>query len=131
MKNNINNEKAKPKAKSNSFHININKEKEKNISEFKQRLNKAQNFIEYFAIIGLNPKYASENFLYSIDIEKTNLSNLLKPELLTKYPPINKSYIDIDENICELCFPKGLKISKFKKNPEPEVYKFLLGNLFY
>ena len=64
MKNNINNEKAKPKAKSNSFHININKEKEKNISEFKQRLNKAQNFIEYFAIIGLNPKYASENFLY-------------------------------------------------------------------
>ena len=131
MKNNINNEKAKPKAKSNSFHININKEKEKNISEFKQRLNKAQNFIEYFAIIGLNPKYASENFLYSIDIEKTNLSNLLKPELLTKYPPINKSYIDIDENICELCFPKGLKISKFKKNPEPEVYKFLLGNSFY
>ena len=126
MKNKINNE-------SNTKYIN-NKEKEKNIYEFKERMNKASNLIEYFAIIGLDPKISTKDFLYELSpsyISKLH-SEELKPKLITKYPPINKPYINIDENICELCFPENIiKIEKFKTQPEPIINYFLIGNDFY
>ena len=59
MKNKINNE-------SNTKYIN-NKEKEKNIYEFKERMNKANNLIEYFAIIGLDQKISTKDFLYELN----------------------------------------------------------------
>ena len=112
---------------------NLDKDKEKNISEFKQRINRPGNLIEYFAIIGLDPKIASKNFLYEIsanDMEEF-YQDELKPKLITKYPPLKKPYINIDKNICELCFPKGIKIEQYKTQPEPIIYKYLLGNDFY
>lgn len=131
MKNKNNNE---SNTKSNlNISNNINKDKEKNILEFKQRINSPGNLIEYFAIVGLDPKIASKNFLYQLspsDISEI-YSDELKPKLITKYPPIKKSYINIDKNICEICFPKGIKIEKYKTQPEPIIYRFLLGNDFY
>ena len=127
MKNkNNNNESNTKKNKSNNF----NKENNKNVFELKQRMNKAENLFEYFAIIGLEPKIATKNFLYELsDISK--YSEELKPKLISKYPPIEKPYINIDENICELCFPEGIKIEKYKNQPKPEIYRYLLGNYFY
>ena len=131
MKNKNNNE-GNTKSKINISN-NLNKDKEKNISEFNQRINTPGNLIEYFAIIGLEPKIASKNFLY--ELSPSDISEIypdeLKPKLITKYPPIKKSYINIDKNICELCFPKGIKIEKYKTQPEPVIYRFLLGNDFY
>ena len=131
MKNKNNNE-SNTKSELNNSN-NLNKDFEKNISEFKERINRPGNLIEYFAIIGLDPKIASKNFLY--ELSPSNItefySNKLKPKLITKYPPINKSYINIDENICELCFPNGIKIEKYKTQPEPVIYRFLLGNDYY
>ena len=101
-------------------------EKEKNIIKFQQRLNKPGNLFEYFAIIGINPKISSKNFLYELSNDLT-----LKPEIITKYPPINKPYINFDENICELFFPEKIKIEKYIEKPKPEIYKYLLGNSFY
>ena len=112
---------------------NNNPEKEKNIIKFKQRLNKPGNLIEYFSIIGIDPKIASKNFLYELspsDINKYH-SDELKPKIITKYPPINKSYINLDENICELCFKENITIEKFDKRPKPVIYRYLLGNAFY
>ena len=131
MKNKNNNE-GNTKSKINISN-NLNKDKEKNISEFNQRINTPGNLIEYFAIIGLEPKIASKNFLY--ELSPSDISEIypdeLKPKLITKYPPIKKSYINIDKNICELCFPKGIKIEKYKTQPEPVIYRFLLGNDYY
>ena len=131
MKNKNNNE-SNTKSQINISN-NLNKDKEKDISEFKQRINTPGNLIEYFAIVGLDPKIASKNFLYELSPSEISeiYSEELKPKLITKYPPIKKSYINIDKNICELCFPKGIKIEKYKTQPEPIIYRFLLGNDFY
>ena len=101
-------------------------EKEKNIKKFQQRINKPGNLLEYFAIIGVNPKIASKNCLYELSQQLE-----FKPELITKYPPINKSYINLDEAICELVFPQNIKIEKYENKPEPKIYRYLLGNTYY
>ena len=129
MKNKNNNNESNTKKNINKSN-NINKENNKNVFELKQRMNKAENLFEYFAIIGLDPEIASKNFLYELsDISK--YPEELKPKLICKYPPIEKPYINIDENICELCFPEGIKIEKYKNKPKPEIYRYLLGNYFY
>ena len=101
--------------------------------DLKQELSTIKKFIEYFFIIGLDPKYSIESFLYnsSIDDLHNYYSNVLKPEIITKYPPINKSYINIDDNLPELCFPDGFKLEKYETQPEPDKLKFLLGNYYY
>ena len=102
-------------------------------AEIKQELSSSKKFIEYFFIIGLDPKISLENFLYNSSIEdlKNIFSKELKPQIITKFPPINKSYINIDDTLSELCFPDGFKIEKYEEQPEPEILKFLLGNYFY
>ena len=132
MKNKNNNNESSTKTIINQSD-NIKKENNKNTFELKQRINRAENLFEYFVIIGLDPKIASKNFLYELsssDISQFH-SDELKPKIISKYPPIEKTYINIDENICELCFPEGIKLEKYKNQPQPEIYHFLLGNYFY
>ena len=102
-------------------------------NELKQELTKATKLIEYFAIIGLDPKISIEKFLFNSSIEELEqfYSKELKPEIITKYPPINKSYINIDDSLIELCFPNGFKLEMHESLPEPHIMNFLLGNYFY
>ena len=102
-------------------------------AEIKQELSTSKKFIEYFFIIGLDPKISIENFLYNSSIDDLHnlFSKELKPRIITKFPPINKSHINIDDNLSELCFPEGFKIEKHEEQPKPEIQKFLLGNYFY
>ena len=99
----------------------------------KRRLTAANSLMEYFVIIGLDPKFSSESYLYHSSLEDLEnfYSTYLKPEIITKFPPINKSYINIDDNLSEACFPKGFKLEKHETEPNPEVLKFILGNYFY
>ena len=101
--------------------------------DLKQELSTIKKFIEYFFIIGLDPKISIDSFLYNSSIDDLNnyYSKFLKPEIITKYPPINKSYINIDDNLSELCFPDGFKLEKYENQPEPDKLKFLLGNYYY
>ena len=103
------------------------------IAELKQELSTPKKFLEYFFIIGLDPKMSIEEYLYNSSLEDLNNFYLksLKPEIITKFPPINKSYINIDDNLTELCFPDGFKLEKYGFQPQPEPFKFLLGNYFY
>lgn len=111
----------------------FNKKPNQNIAELKQKLTSAKQLIEYFVIIGLDPKISVENFLYNSSLEDLEIfhANELKPEIITKYPPINKSYINVDDNLSESCFPNGLKLERHEQEPKPEILKFLLGNYFY
>ena len=103
------------------------------ISELKKELSMANKFIEYFAIIGLDPKIALENFLFNSTLEELNkcYTKELKPGIISKFPPINKSYINIDDSLCNLCFPDGFKLEMHENPPECEIMNFLLGNYFY
>ena len=102
-------------------------------NELNQELTKAQKLIEYFVIIGLDPKISIENYLFNSSLEESQnfYSKELKPEIITKYPPINKSYINIDDSLTELCFPDGIKLERHESPPEPVIMKFLLGNYYY
>ena len=103
-------------------------------SEIKQNLSKPQTLEEYFIVIGVDPKIATKEYLYNSSIEELNdyYSNEdFKPKILSKFPPINKQYINIDNSLIDLCFPEGYKLEKFYSKPKPIVEHFLLDNSFY
>ena len=69
----------------------------KSHDDFIHQLNLESSFIDYFLIIGIDPKICMNNYLYMTspeDLEK-NYKKEIYPEILTKYPPIKKSYINI------------------------------------
>ena len=102
--------------------------------EFLSNFNQPQALEEYFIIIGVEPKISTNNYLYNIpinDLNKYYINKDFKPKILSKFPPINKSYIDIDESIIDLCFPDGYKLYQFDKKPDPIAQHFILDNSFY
>ena len=116
-----------------------NKEKRKysfnkSKNEIKYNFNNPQTLEEYFIIIGVDPKIATKEYLYTTSINELNDiygKDDFKPKILTKFPPINKHYINIDSSLIELCFPEGYKLKKFYSQPKPVVEHFLLDNSFY
>jgi hypothetical protein len=65
----------------------------------KKELDKGNNFVDYFVIIGIKQDLIFENFLYENDIDVLNSSPLINPEILSKFPPLDKTTINIDENM--------------------------------
>ena len=120
------NSRIKPSKKFNGKNLKM-------ITELKKELSMAKKFIEYFAIIGLDPKIAIESFLFNSTLKELQkcYTKELKPGIVSKFPPINKSYINIDASLCNLCFQDGFKLEKFETPPECEIMNFLLGNYFY
>ena len=103
-------------------------------NKFNPNLNKPQTLEEYFLVIGIDPKLSLKEYLYNTSITELNdyySKDDFKPTILSKFPPINKKYINIDSSIIELCFPDGYKLEKFSTQPQPVVEHFLLDNSFY
>ena len=102
-------------------------------NDIKNALNLAQTFAEYFLIIGIDPKIAMRTYLYNTEPNEILkfYSNEIKPEILSKYPPMKKSYINIDNSIIDICFPNEFKLEQFSSKPEPEIFYYLLDNYFY
>ena len=84
--------------------------------------------IEYFYLFGLSTEtikkpeyYRDNNFLRP---------EFLKPNLLSKFPPINKPNVDIDPNIIIYhCFPKGFKLLESLTIPKDEIFHFSIDNV--
>ena len=68
----------------------------------KTDLDKGNNFVDYFTVIGLPTELIFSDFLYENDLYKLNESGKLKPEILSKFPPFDKTTISIDENIIKV-----------------------------
>ena len=105
---------------------------------FKSKLNNyiksPQTLEEYFIIIGLDPKISSNNNLYTLPINELNdkySKNIFKPKILSKFPPINKTYINIDDSLIDICFPKDFNLLEFTQKPKPSFQHFILDNSFY
>ena len=70
----------------------------------KNELNMAKTFCEYFLIIGIDPKISMRSYLYNTEPNELLkfYSNEIKPEILTKFPPMKKNNINIDNSIIPL-----------------------------
>ena len=99
-----------------------------------ERIKKAQTLEEYFILIGVDPQISVNEDLYKTPIvslnEKYSESDF-KPKILSKFPPINKKYINIDETIIDLCFPNGFLLLQSDKKPKSTFQHFILDNSFY
>ena len=88
-----------------------------------------ETLFQYFYIFGVEPDSINAEDL-SKDTEYL-LPNFLKEDLLTKYPPFERSQSDIDSNIVmSHCFPNGYCLIKKNKNPEDEYFFFSIDNIF-
>ena len=99
-----------------------------------QNVNKPLTLEEYFILIGIEPKLSTKEFLYNNSLSELNeffLDDDFKPKILSKFPPINKQYINLDSSLIDLCFPNGYKLEKFYSQPKPEILHFILDNSFY
>ena len=120
------------KSKKNIEKINIMWES-KSHDDFIHQLDSECSFIDYFLIIGLDPKICLNNYLYRNspqDLDKLYKKEIT-PEILTKFPPYKKSYINIDDSLIALCFPTGLHLEKHNSRPEPKIMNFLLDNNYF
>ena len=96
-------------------------------------LNLAKTFCEYFLIIGIDPKISMRTYLYNTEPNEILkfYANEIKPEILTKFPPMKKDNINIDDSIIDLCFPEGFGLKEFSTKPKPRIYFYLLDNYYY
>ena len=99
-----------------------------------KNIKKAQTLEEYFILIGVEPQISINEELYKTPIIQLNekYSNSdFKPKILSKFPPIDKKYINIDDTIIDLCFPTGFKLLQSDKKPKSTFQHFILDNSFY
>jgi len=65
----------------------------------RKEIDKGINFVDYFVIIGVKQDLIFEDFLYQNSLETINNSDKINPEILSKFPPFEKTTINIDENM--------------------------------
>ena len=86
-----------------------------NIQKLKTQLESGNNLIDYFLVCGVNPSLCLDNNIFNLtEDKKTNLNNLskiLKPKIITKFPEFDNNNDTIDEEIITYCFPNGFKPS--------------------
>jgi len=102
-------------------------------NDLQNELNLAHTFLEYFLIIGLDPRISMRNYLYNTEPSEIikYYANEIKPEVLSKYPPMKKNIINIDNSIVDICFQNNFNLQEFSSQPEPEIFSLLLDNYFY
>ena len=103
-------------------------------SKIKQYINSPQTLEEYFLIIGPEPQISLINNLYALPINELNdkySKNIFKPKILSKFPLLDKTYINIDDTLIDICFPNGYNLLEYTKKPKPIYQHFILDNSFY
>jgi len=105
------------------------------MKNIKNESNQAQTLEEYFIVIGVDPRISLNNYLYNTNIDELNnffIKDEIYPRILSKFPPVKKSYIDIHSSLIDLCFQNNeFKLEEYESQPEPVVQHFLLDNSFY
>ena len=120
----------------NSENNKEQKEKDQNEKEYKnliEELNKANNLLDYFLVIGAPPDILTQSWLYQTEVEdlNTKYKKELEPKIISYFPPITKKTISFDESIINHCFPNGFNLIKSNEAPAPKVFSFILDNNYY
>ena len=122
---------------SSKFRKKITKDQSSKLIQYQNylqnELNMTKTFCEYFLIIGIDPKISMRTYLYNTEPNELLkfYDNEIKPEILTKFPPMKKDSINIDNTIIDLCFQDGFGLKEFSTEPKKEIFNFLLDNYFY
>ncbi len=127
------------KSSAEEVHDSFDEESEDSLNEdedynkLKEELDKANNFIDYFLVVGVEPEIYKNDWLYECDVDELNhkYKEQLEPKIISSFPPFEKHTISFDESILMHCFPNGYKIIKSQNNPKPLVFSFILDNNFF
>ena len=117
----------------------INKEEKEKIQNEKEyqnlveELNKANNLLDYFLVVGVPPDIFLKNWLYQSSLEDLNskYKKELEPKVISYFPPITKKTISFDESVINHCFPNGYNLIKASEQPKPKIFSFILDNNYY
>ena len=95
-----------------------------------QYFDEDNSYIDYFIEIGVKPEIFKNKFLFESSIEE--LKSKLKPEIISKYPEINKKSIIVDKNeLINQVFPHGLNLVETKEKPDPIFFAIMSDNQLY
>ena len=109
----------------NELNINYN------ITETEKKyFEEDNNFIDYFVEVGVNPDIFKNKFLYESDSLNDININII-PQIITKFPKIDKKYIVIESTLIQQIFPQGFNAVEVKEKPDPEFYSIILDNQLY
>ena len=102
-----------------------------NVSETEKKyFEEDNNFIDYFIEVGVKPEIFKNNYLYTSDsIDEIN--EKIVPQIITKFPKIDKKYIVIENTIIQQIFPHGFNAVEAEEKPDPEFYSIILDNQLY
>ena len=108
-------------------------EENKDYKEIKEKLDKGNNFIDYFLIIGLEPSIYKQKWLFSEDLETINEKHKheIRPKIISSFPFFEKSTIAYDDSLITHCFPNGYNLIKSQNKPKQNVFSFILDNNYY
>ena len=106
---------------------------DKNFEHMKEELDKATNFIDYFLVVGLQPKIFMENWLYQLDVDGLNdkFKDSFQPKVISYFPNFEKHTIAFDDSVISHCFPNGFKAVVSERKPKIKVFSFILDNNYF
>ena len=116
-----------------SVNSNDSIENDDDYINLKEELDKANNLIDYFLILGLDPSIAMNKWLYQNDLDNLNklYKEQLKPKILSSFPCFEKHTIAFDDSILSHCFPDGFELITCAFKPKPKVFSFILDNNYF
>ncbi len=112
----------------NGILLMMNKEY---LNSFIKDIDKGNNLIDYFLTIGLDEDIIYSDWLYENNLETIKNSNKFIPTIINKFPPVDKSTINIDESIIQHCFPQGFVPIESSSEPLKKTFSFVLDNSYY
>ena len=99
----------------------------------KEELDKANNLVDYFLILGLEPNIFLNDWLYENDLDKLNelYKDKLQPKIISSFPCFEKHTIAFDDSILSHCFPDGFELVSSIYRPQPKLFSFILDNNYF
>ena len=106
---------------------------DQNFERLKEDLDKANNFIDYFLVVGLSPKIFMEKWLYTSDVDTLNekFKDNFQPKIISSFPNYEKHTIAFDDSVISHCFPNGFKAKISASHPKAEIFSFILDNNYF
>ena len=118
---------------SKSVKSNESIEKDDDYLFLKEELDKANNLVDYFLILGLDPNIFLNDWLYENDLDKLNelYKDKLQPKIISSFPCFEKHTIAFDDSILSHCFPNGFELVSSVYRPQPKLFSFILDNNYF
>ena len=88
------------------------------------------NFIDYFMVFGVKPEIFKNSYLYNSN-SINDINNNLIPQIITKFPKLDKKHIVVENSITQQIFPHGFNAIESITKPENQFYSVILDNQLY